>query len=645
MIFNATAGGFVIFILCAAVVQSQNDWGVTYTSASICALTGSTVKMSCRYRHPTRDNNQKITVTETFWFVHSENEHVDRTFKYSGRVQHRCNKNVCTLTISNVRESDSAEYKFRFITNSPGGRFTGSPGVFLTVSGVKNPPCTEVTYNQKRICAVKGSSVSISCSYSPQYVTSKFWYIPGRSYQWRSPSQAEDLKHDRQYLNRVWVFDTTEQSSLTIFNLTESDSAEYRFKFQTSWFEWRSDADGVTLTVTALQVQVTKTSPYRNGTNIQLRCHSICSPTDRHSFIWFRNGHIIREGTSSFIDIYYLGGQISCAVKQDKHRAPAVYAPDSPSVWVNSSGEIMMGRSVKLTCISSANPEANYSWYTKNRPEALQPPSKAPDFVISSIQPSDSGEYYCTAENELGRTTSGNTHIDVKYAPKHPSVSVNPPGEIEEGQSVNLTCISDANPAATYTWYKENQTSPPAKKVIYHFTTISRNDFGLYLCTSENKYGQRNSSSVYIDVQYAPDVPSVSVSPSGELVEGASVNMTCSSDANPAANFTWYKENEDSPKASGQMFTINDIRSEHGGIYYCRAQNRRGHKKSNLHLIIASSSVKSAVATSITVFFSGRHPVYLHCCWRSVQKKEVLKTKLRVQKETRQQCTECGSRI
>ncbi len=50
-----------------------------------------------------------------------------------------------------------------------------------------------------------------------------------------------------------------------------------------------------------------------------------------------------------------------------------------------------------------------------------------------------------------------------------------------------------------------------------------------------------------------PDVPqllSVSVSPSGEIVEGSSVTLSCSSDANPAANYTWYKENEDSPKAS-----------------------------------------------------------------------------------------------
>ncbi|XP_067355868.1 B-cell receptor CD22-like [Channa argus] len=101
---------------------------------------------------------------------------------------------------------------------------------------------------------------------------------------------------------------------------------------------------------------------------------------------------------------------------------------------------------------------------------------------------------------------------------------------------------------------------------------------------------------------YVPDppkLPSVSVSPSAEIVEGSSVNLTCSSDANPAANYTWYKENEDSPKASGQIFTITDFRPEHSGNYYCEAQNTLGRQTSDLHFIgqpgISTAGVTAAV--------------------------------------------------
>ncbi|XP_040003285.1 uncharacterized protein LOC120800893 [Xiphias gladius] len=63
-----------------------------------------------------------------------------------------------------------------------------------------------------------------------------------------------------------------------------------------------------------------------------------------------------------------------------------------------------------------------------------------------------------------------------------------------------------------------------------------------------------------------PKLVSVSASPSGDIVEGSSVNLTCSSDANPAANYTRYKGDGDSPQASGQTSAITDIRAELGII-------------------------------------------------------------------------------
>jgi hypothetical protein len=75
----------------------------------------------------------------------------------------------------------------------------------------------------------------------------------------------------------------------------------------------------------------------------------------------------------------------------------------------------------------------------------------------------------------------------------------------------------------------------------------------------------------------APKTPSVTVSPSGEIEEGSSVTLSCSSDANPAAEYTWFKEHEDSVKASGQNYSITNITSELGGNYYCQAHNAIGH--------------------------------------------------------------------
>ncbi|XP_074483203.1 hemicentin-2-like [Sebastes fasciatus] len=757
----AAASGFVVFLLSVQVIQGKDDvWGVTYTSPTeICASEGSTVEIRCSYTYPSK---RDTTVQKTFWFtkwISIEPEDLMTDSEYSGRVFYSCKEKTCTLRITNLRESDSAVYKFRFIRNQPDGKYTGEPGVTLSVTdpgltvqrssssywldchsscvlpdrpsyiwykngqeiqaqtyssysgftyvdsfscAVKgyekfpSPPvcygpssCNRVTYTERSICASKGSSVDISCTYNSNgYITSKFWFSPERGHEWQHHSHPEDLRKDSQYSGRVQVIDTERgRSTLRITNLGEMDSAQYRFKFKTQTSEWGSSLPCTTLTVTALQVQVTRLTVGQSHTEVELKCQSSCSPAGRRSYVWFKNGtRITWEETSSYEGWFFLGDVIYCALKgYEKFPSPSVYAPKLPSVSVSPSGEIVEGSSVTLTCSSDANPAANYTWYKKNG--NFKPLREEPQLVFSPIQSSDSGDYHCTAGNKLGERTSEYVSIDVKYAPKLPSVSVSPSGEIVEGSSVNLTCSSDANPAARYIWYKENQTllqglegiyhftsissedsgiyycksynqhgeimSPslsvdvqyapklPSVSVsssgeivegssvtltcssdanpaanytwykenqtllqgpegIYHFTSISSEDRGIYYCKSENKYDRINSTSVHIDVQYPPKLPSVSVSPSGEIVEGSSVNLTCSSDANPAAIYTWYKKNEDSPKASKQIFTITDLRADHSGDYYCEAQNRRGRHNSTLHLSIVAGSMKSVAAGSIT---------------------------------------------
>uniref|UniRef100_A0A671TD12 Ig-like domain-containing protein n=1 Tax=Sparus aurata TaxID=8175 RepID=A0A671TD12_SPAAU len=258
----------------------------------------------------------------------------------------------------------------------------------------------------------------------------------------------------------------------------------------------------------ALQVQVTRITVHQSDTEAELKCHSSCSPAGRLSYVWFKNGQkVTGVETSSFKGRVYPGDIISCALKgHEKYGSPPVYAPKLPSVSVSPSAEIVEGSSVTLTCSSDANPAAKYTWYKKNGDPDLHPLSKEPQLVFSSIQSSASGEYYCTAENELGRRTSEYISINVTYAPKLPSVSVSPSAEIVEGSSVTLTCSSDANPAANYTWFMENYKLLQSPEGSYYLTSISSEDGGNYSCKAQNQHGQ-TSSSVFIDVQCESHIP------------------------------------------------------------------------------------------------------------------------------------------
>ncbi|KAJ8332893.1 hypothetical protein SKAU_G00417890 [Synaphobranchus kaupii] len=83
-----------------------------------------------------------------------------------------------------------------------------------------------------------------------------------------------------------------------------------------------------------------------------------------------------------------------------------------------------------------------------------------------------------------------------------------------------------------------------------------------------------------------PDRPkstSVLVSSSGEIEEGSSVTLTCSSNANPPVQrYTWFKKTGDSSswRGSGQSLTIWYILSKDSGQYYCEAQNQQGAQTS-----------------------------------------------------------------
>ena len=75
-----------------------------------------------------------------------------------------------------------------------------------------------------------------------------------------------------------------------------------------------------------------------------------------------------------------------------------------------------------------------------------------------------------------------------------------------------------------------------------------------------------------------------SVHPSAEPVEGDSVTLTCSSDANPPAqNYTWYKKRGDQSSQVGlcQNISFANIGSEQRGLYFCEARNEIGQNRSS----------------------------------------------------------------
>uniref|UniRef100_A0AAZ3QL43 Ig-like domain-containing protein n=1 Tax=Oncorhynchus tshawytscha TaxID=74940 RepID=A0AAZ3QL43_ONCTS len=496
---------------------------------------------------------------------------------------------------------------------------------------VQGHNCWRVTYTKRRICVLKGSTVDISSSYThpTSYIEQgSFWFTQKDPVDVRSyPGSAGRVEYNR---------NTENHHTMTITHLTEKDSAEYKFRLITTDKGRFSGLPGVMLTVTDILLEMDPTS-VSEGERVTLRCRTQCTVSLNPTYIWYKNGQSLTNPITSYNSLILDpvtsynslildpvtsynslildpvssedSGNYSCAVEglerilSPEETLTVRYGPKNTSVSVSPSGEIVEGSSVTLTCSSDANPPVDkYTWYKKNG--GGNQSMTGPQHVFNQIQSSDTGEYYCEAQNEMGTDRSRTINMDVKYAPRNTSVSVSPSGEIVEGSSVTLTSSSDANPPVDkYTWFKKNVTSPKASGQSYSITNIISEDRGEYYCEVENKYGRLISSSVSVDVQYGPKNTSVSVSPSGEIVEGSSVTLTCSSDANPPVDkYTWYQKNVTSPKASGQSYSITNIISEDRGEYYCEAENKYGRLNSSSVSVDVQYGPKN---TSVSVSPSG----------------------------------------
>ncbi|XP_067355823.1 B-cell receptor CD22-like [Channa argus] len=287
-------------------------------------------------------------------------------------------------------------------------------------------------------------------------------------------------------------------------------------------------------------MQVIRSEPRRDSTWAEVKCQSSCLP-DNPTFIWYKNGQKIwRETTSPSHEDNVNTGDYSCAVKgHENFPSPTVYLRlrDSAVYKFRFTTNQPGGRYTGLPGVTLSVTDLQMQVI---RSEPRQDSTWAEVKCQSSCLPDNPTFIWYKNGQKIWRETTSPSHEDnfnsidsyscaVKghekfpsppvYAPKLPSVSVSPSAEIVEGSSVNLTCSSDANPAANYTWFKKNG-NPDLQLISKQqlvFSSILSSDAGHYYCTAENELGRRTSEYKFVNVEYPPQLPSVSVSPSAEL--------------------------------------------------------------------------------------------------------------------------------
>ncbi|XP_063073851.1 B-cell receptor CD22-like [Engraulis encrasicolus] len=122
-------------------------------------------------------------------------------------------------------------------------------------------------------------------------------------------------------------------------------------------------------------------------------------------------------------------------------------------------------------------------------------------------------------------------------------------------------------------------------------------DSGDYYCRAENTIGQQDSPVVSVQVSYAPRNTTVLVTPPGQIREGSSVTLTCSTDAYPPPyTYSWYKAGAMIPQEDRENLTFSNIQPENHGQYYCQAVNAIGQQDSpSVSVEVLYKPVKTAI--------------------------------------------------
>uniref|UniRef100_A0A8K9V1H1 B-cell receptor CD22 n=1 Tax=Oncorhynchus mykiss TaxID=8022 RepID=A0A8K9V1H1_ONCMY len=220
---------------------------------------------------------------------------------------------------------------------------------------------------------------------------------------------------------------------------------------------------------------------------------------------------------------------------------------------------ILKGSSVDLTCFytyPSGYLVTSTFWFSAKQSDSQDPKyvgrveyripgNKENDCTLrfTGLRMSDSAEYRFRLRTILGGKFAGTpvllTVTDVLLELDPTSVS--------EGESAILRCRTKCTlgPNTAFIWYKNGQPIPnnyPYSNRLYQ-NPVSNDDAGSYSCAVDG-HDDLHSPEVTLRVRYKPKSTSASVSPSGKIVEGSSVTLTCNSDANPPVqNYTWLKRN------------------------------------------------------------------------------------------------------
>nr|XP_055129766.1 neurotrimin isoform X1 [Symphalangus syndactylus] len=209
------------------------------------------------------------------------------------------------------------------------------------------------------------------------------------------------------------------------------------------------------------------------------------------------------------VDVYD-EGPYTCSVQTDNHpktsRVHLIVQVSPKIVEISSDISINEGNNISLTCIATGRPEPTVTWRHIS-PKAVGFVSEDEYLEIQGITREQSGDYECSASNDVAAPVVRRVKVTVNYPPY---ISEAKGTGVPVGQKGTLQCEASAVPSAEFQWYKDDKRLIEGKKGVkvenrpflskLIFFNVSEHDYGNYTCVASNKLGHTNASIMLFEL-------------------------------------------------------------------------------------------------------------------------------------------------
>ncbi|XP_038669401.1 carcinoembryonic antigen-related cell adhesion molecule 1-like isoform X3 [Scyliorhinus canicula] len=406
-----------------------------------------------------------------------------------------------SLLLKSVRVSDSGDYT---VNMSPTG---GGTDVLATLTlhvlePVSKPNVTASVTNPVEL----NDTVVLTCFASGTAI----------SYQWLQDNNA---------INPGDRFDLSgDNSNLTISGVLRSDGGFTCYAFN-SISAMTSDPYHLNVSYGPDPPNISinpNLSTYLSGRTVTFSCFADSNPPAELEWN-LNNTSLQQKGQRLIIDSITLNstGNYTCQAfnnltkrySASTKQIVVIEPVSNVSVLTNNSKPMENMDTVFLTCHASGLILSRI-WYKddqviKDNDRIITSPDNV-TLTIISVNRYDSGTYKCKASNDFNNK-SGNTKLQVNYGPE--DINITPPGpvQIEQGETLTLSCAASSVPPATYEWYNGSRLLKTEQ--TYNIESMNLNAGGSYTCRASNSITDKSTNTtIQITVQVSDQPSSIKLS-------------------------------------------------------------------------------------------------------------------------------------